>query len=69
MFDFILGNTVFTKAIMSLLFYWNTKLVGVDDIIQKHDTCNVEDRADKEKVACFSEKEVRRLSRNGYQSE
>ena len=55
------------KAI--LLFYWNTELVGVDDLIQKHDTCNVEDRADKEKVACFSEKEVRRLSRNGYQSE
>lgn len=38
------------------MFYWNTELVGVDDLIQKHDTCNVEDRADKEKVACFSEK-------------
>ena len=50
------------------MFYWNTELVGVDDLIQKHDTCNVEDRADKEKVACFSEKEVRRLSRNGYQT-
>ena len=37
------------------MFYWNTELVGVDNLIQKHDTCNVEDRADKEKVACFSE--------------
>ena len=54
MFDFILGY----KSNYSLLFYWNTELVGVDDLIQKHDTCNVEDRADKEKVACFSEKEV-----------
>ena len=43
MFDFILGNI---------------KLVGVNDIIQKHDTCDIEDRADEEKVACFSEKEV-----------
>ena len=49
MFDFILGNTVFTKAIIACCF------IGI--------------LADKEKVACFSEKEIRRLSRNGYQSE
>ena len=65
MFDFILGNTVFTKAIIACCFIgilsWSVLTISYRS--------NVEDRADKEKVACFSEKEVRRLSRNGYQSE
>ena len=63
MFDFILGNTVFTKAIIACCF------IGILSWSVLTISCNVEDRADKEKVACFSEKEVRRLSRNGYQSE
>ena len=64
MFDFILGNTVFTKAIIACCFIgilsWSVLTISYRSI---------EDRADEEKVACFSEKEVRRLSRNGYQSE
>ena len=55
MFDFILGNTVFTKTIMTCCFIgilsWSVLTISYRSMIRA-------DRADEEKVACFSEKEV-----------